>query len=85
MTFFYFNKVVLLSFYYLINDFFLYLNSGESVSTDTIRNCIKMLEKLNAVQITSTTGVRLISLGQIFDSPEGVQSLIHKIQSTIPM
>lgn len=44
-----------------------------------------MLEKLNAVEITNTNGVRLISLGQTFDSSEGVQNLIQRIQSVIPI
>lgn len=59
--------------------------SGESISTDTIRNCMKMLEKLSAIEITSTTGVRLVSLGRDYDSSNGVQNIIERIQSIVPI
>lgn len=44
-----------------------------------------MLEKLNAVEITNTTGVRLISLGRSFDTTESVKNIVEKIRSTIPI
>lgn len=52
--------------------------AAESISTDTIRNCIKMFEKLSVIEITSTTGVRLVSLGGAYDS-----KIIQRIKNIV--
>lgn len=44
---------------------------------------MKMLEKISVIEITSTTGVRLVSLCRNYDSIDGVRSIIEKIQSTV--
>lgn len=59
--------------------------TGESISTDTMRNCMKMLEKNSVIEITSTTGVRLVSLCRNYDSIEGVRGIVHKIESTVSL
>ncbi|KAJ6637883.1 Glycerol-3-phosphate acyltransferase 1, mitochondrial [Pseudolycoriella hygida] len=57
---------------------------GESVSTDSIRNCIKVFEKWLVVEISSCTGVRMISLGAMFDNSSGIDNTIQKIQKIVP-
>lgn len=57
---------------------------GESVSTDSIRNCIKVFEKWSVIEISSCTGVRLISLGAMFDGHLGIENTIQKIQKVVP-
>lgn len=58
---------------------------GESISTDTIRNCIKLLERWNIVDISTRTGARLMSLNPVYDSKIGVQHTIDRIQKFIPV
>lgn len=58
---------------------------GESISTDSVRNCLKLLEKWSALEIFNQQGLRLISLGLLYDStPDGVQPLINRIGATVP-
>lgn len=56
---------------------------GESVSTDTIRNCIKLFEKWDIIRISMTSGARLINLKQKYSSPVGVKSTIDRIKKFI--
>lgn len=58
---------------------------GESISTDSIRNCIKLFEKWNIVDISTSTGARLLSLNPVFDSPIGVRHTIDRINKFIPL
>lgn len=44
---------------------------------------MKMLEKISVIEITSTTGLRLVSLCRNYDSIEGVRGIVEKMQSTI--
>ncbi|XP_037027225.1 glycerol-3-phosphate acyltransferase 1, mitochondrial isoform X2 [Bradysia coprophila] len=57
---------------------------GESVSTDSIRNCIKVFEKWSVIEISSCTGVRMISLGPMFDNNSGIDNTIQRIQKVVP-
>lgn len=52
---------------------------GESISTDSIRNCIKLLEKWQVMETEVNDGIRLVSLCLLYNSPIGVQSIIDKI------
>lgn len=60
------------------------LRIGESVSTDSIRNCIKVFEKWSVIEISSFTGVRMISLGHMFDTDLGIDNTIQRIQKVVP-
>lgn len=63
------------SFYYIL---------GESISVDSIRNCIKLFEKWSILEISNATGVRLISLCNVHDSTIGVENVIQRIQKYVP-
>lgn len=58
---------------------------GESISTDTVRNCLKVLEKRSAIEIVNNNGVRLVSLAPAFDSPTEVQTIIHSMEKFVPI
>uniref|UniRef100_A0A336MYD6 CSON009880 protein n=1 Tax=Culicoides sonorensis TaxID=179676 RepID=A0A336MYD6_CULSO len=57
---------------------------GESISTDSIRNCIKLLEKWSIVDISTRTGARLLSLNPVYDSKIGINNTINRIKKFIP-
>jgi len=57
---------------------------GESVSTDSIRNCIKLFEKWSVVEVSIGSGIRLISLGAMFDNTLGVENTIQRLQKVVP-
>lgn len=57
---------------------------GESISTDSIRNCIKLFEKWNIVDISTRTGARLLSLNPVYDSIIGVRHTIDRVHKFIP-
>lgn len=72
---------------FLWNLFFLlffFLITGESISVDSIRNCVKLLEKWSVLEISSSTGMRILSLGGLYDSLNGVESVIERIQKCVP-
>lgn len=56
---------------------------GESISTDTIRNCIKLLEKWQVISISMTAGARLINLRPKSSTPLGVKATIDRIKKFI--
>lgn len=58
---------------------------GESISTDSIRNCLKMLEKLQIIEISISAGVRLISLSDSNANVSSVEEVICRLQKTIPI
>ncbi|XP_063704039.1 glycerol-3-phosphate acyltransferase 1, mitochondrial isoform X2 [Culicoides brevitarsis] len=58
---------------------------GESISTDSIRNCIKLFEKWNIVDISTSTGARLLSLNPIYNSVAGVRQTVDRINRFIPL
>ena len=58
--------------------------AGESISTDTIRNCIKVFEKWSVIDISSSTGVRLVSLTNLYDTSNGIQNIIQRIRKIVP-
>lgn len=57
---------------------------GESVSTDCIRNCIKLLEKMNVLEISNSAGVRIVSLGMHYDHEYGVRNITERLQKIVP-
>lgn len=53
---------------------------GESVSTDSIKNCLKLMEKWAVVEVHTNGSIRQISLCQDHDSVEGVQETVDRIE-----
>lgn len=53
---------------------------GESISTDSIKNCLKLIEKWAVVEVHSNCGVRQITLKPYFNSLNEVQTVIEKIE-----
>lgn len=52
---------------------------GESISTDTIKNCLKLLEKWAVVEFDSQSGVRIVSLTSLYNTKAGIENVIDKI------
>lgn len=58
---------------------------GESISTDTVRNCLKYLEKRSNIEIRNNAGVRIVSLAASYDSTEQVQVIIDSMERFLPI
>ncbi|XP_055585348.1 glycerol-3-phosphate acyltransferase 1, mitochondrial [Uranotaenia lowii] len=58
---------------------------GESISTDTVRNCLKVLEKRSNIEIGNSNGVRMVSLTPATDSDLEVQAIIQSIERFVPV
>ncbi|XP_052869572.1 glycerol-3-phosphate acyltransferase 1, mitochondrial [Anopheles cruzii] len=58
---------------------------GESISTDTVRNCLKVFEKRSYIETTNNSGVRLVSLLPPFDSEAEVQSIVQQVEYFVPV
>lgn len=56
------------------------ISYGEAISTDTIKNCLKLLERWAVVEVDSQSGVRIVSLTSLYNTPTGVENVIEKIQ-----
>ncbi|CAD6994052.1 unnamed protein product [Ceratitis capitata] len=75
---------------FVINDISNKVNSGacpyaESVSTDSVRNCLKLLEKWSVLEICNDHGVRLLTLGTLYEtSKESVKTIIGRIAKIVP-
>lgn len=52
---------------------------GESISTDTIKNCLKLLEKWAVVEVDSQSGVRIMSLTSLYNTQTGIENVVDKI------
>lgn len=74
------NNFVTIVFYWLFNPLCI---AGESISTDTIRNCMKMLEKQNYIEVAHISGIRHISLNKKYESSGRVSEIIERIESVI--
>jgi glycerol-3-phosphate O-acyltransferase 1/2 len=57
---------------------------GESVSTDSVRNCVKIMQKNSIVDLTNNHGIRLIALNSVYDSAMGVENVIKKFEKFVP-
>lgn len=58
---------------------------GESISTDTVRNCLKVLEKRSNIEVVNNNGVRIVSLVAACDSTAEVQSIIQALEKFVPV
>ncbi|KAG5671432.1 hypothetical protein PVAND_001628 [Polypedilum vanderplanki] len=56
---------------------------GEAISTDSIRNCLKLLEKWSVIEIDNQSGVRIILLNSLYNSKTAVESVIEKIHKFV--
>lgn len=56
---------------------------GESISTDSIRNCLKLLEKWGVIEVTSTCGVRDISLSSNYNTSTAIATILDTIEKFV--
>lgn len=56
---------------------------GEAVSTDSIKNCLKLLVKWSVVEVDVQSGVRILLLTSLYNSQAGVEGVIEKIQKFV--
>lgn len=68
--------------YFLWLSFFMY-TTEESISTDTIRNCMKMLEKSGYIEVSNVNGTRIVSLHRNYDTIKDVQEITQRIESIV--
>ncbi|XP_011198610.2 glycerol-3-phosphate acyltransferase 1, mitochondrial isoform X1 [Bactrocera dorsalis] len=75
---------------FVINSISNKVNSGacpyaESVSTDSVRNCLKLLEKWSVLEISNDHGLRLLTLGTLYEtSKESIKTIIGRIAKIVP-
>nr|XP_014089802.2 glycerol-3-phosphate acyltransferase 1, mitochondrial isoform X2 [Bactrocera oleae] len=75
---------------FVINNISNKVNSGacpyaESVSTDSVRNCLKLLEKWSVLEISNDHGLRLLTLGTLYEtSKESLKTIIGRIAKIVP-
>lgn len=75
------NEFVKLSLAYTRNKFENgKITFGESVSIDSVKNCVKLIEKWSVVEVHLTSGARELSLNSQFNSLLGVQAIAEKIE-----
>lgn len=56
---------------------------AESISTDTVRNCIKLLDKWCVLEVHCAPSGRQLSLRQHFDTERGVLDTIERLQDIV--
>ncbi|XP_034128048.1 glycerol-3-phosphate acyltransferase 1, mitochondrial isoform X2 [Drosophila guanche] len=58
---------------------------AESISTDSVRNCLKLLEKWSVIEVCNQQGMRLISLNTLYEmSRESLNTIVKKIGAIVP-
>lgn len=58
---------------------------AESISTDSVRNCLKLFEKWSVIEVCNQRGMRLISLNTLYEmSRESLNSIVKKIEAVVP-
>lgn len=53
---------------------------AESLSTDSIKNCLKLVEKWTVVDVNTDMGIRKISLSTFYQSLEDVKGVAEKVE-----
>lgn len=61
-----------------------YFSSGESVSLEMVKNCVKLLEKWAVTKIESDAGVRLLVLTDGFKSSDAIEMVYDRMQRFVP-
>ena len=56
---------------------------GESISTDSIKNCLKLFEKFAYIEIQNNKGVRIVQLSSHCESTYEVQNIIEKVRKFV--
>ncbi|KAH8388401.1 hypothetical protein KR093_005777 [Drosophila rubida] len=75
---------------FVINDLSNKVKSGscayaESISTDSVRNCLKLLEKWSVIEVCNKRGMRLISLNTLYEmSRDSLNTIVKKIEVIMP-
>lgn len=59
------------------------IQTGESIATDTMRNCMKMLEKSHYIEVSNVGGARIVTLNKKYDTIDGVQEITQEIESIV--
>ncbi|XP_030558993.1 glycerol-3-phosphate acyltransferase 1, mitochondrial [Drosophila novamexicana] len=58
---------------------------AESISTDSVRNCLKLFEKWSVIEVCNQRGMRLISLNTLYEmSCESLNTIVKKIEAVVP-
>ncbi|XP_001358255.4 glycerol-3-phosphate acyltransferase 1, mitochondrial isoform X1 [Drosophila pseudoobscura] len=75
---------------FVINDLSAKVKRGsciyaESISTDSVRNCLKLLEKWSVIEVCNQQGMRLISLNTLYEmSRDSLNTIVKKIDAIVP-
>ncbi|XP_034487418.1 glycerol-3-phosphate acyltransferase 1, mitochondrial isoform X2 [Drosophila innubila] len=75
---------------FVINDISNKVKNGscayaESISTDSVRNCLKLLEKWSVIEVCNQRGMRLISLNTLYEmSRDSLNTIVQKIEAVLP-
>ncbi|KAH8414227.1 hypothetical protein KR215_000804 [Drosophila sulfurigaster] len=75
---------------FVINDLSNKVKNGscayaESISTDSVRNCLKLLEKWSVIEVCNQRGMRLISLNTLYEmSRDSLNTIVKKIEAVMP-
>ncbi|XP_013103454.2 glycerol-3-phosphate acyltransferase 1, mitochondrial isoform X2 [Stomoxys calcitrans] len=57
----------------------------ESISTDSVRNCLKVLEKWFVVEISNQSGLRLLALGTLYEtSRDSLKNILQRMYNILP-
>lgn len=56
------------------------LSYGESLSTDTVKNCLKVLEKMGIVEVNNYNGKRMLTLNPSYNSINGIQNAVEQVE-----
>ena len=68
----------------IINEL-LVLFTAESISTDSVRNAMKLLEKWTVIEICNQRGLRLISLCDRYEnSKDNLKVIVERIAAIVP-
>lgn len=83
-TYYIFNHKIFhqISSHIIYNNFF-FVSLGESISTDTMRNCMKMLEKSGYIEVSNVGGARIVTLSKKYDTIDGVQDITKYVESIV--
>uniref|UniRef100_A0A1A9WY40 Phospholipid/glycerol acyltransferase domain-containing protein n=1 Tax=Glossina brevipalpis TaxID=37001 RepID=A0A1A9WY40_9MUSC len=58
---------------------------AESISTDSVRNCLKVLEKWSVIEISNQSGLRLLALGTLYEtSRSSLKNIVQRISDIVP-
>ncbi|XP_023291994.2 glycerol-3-phosphate acyltransferase 1, mitochondrial isoform X1 [Lucilia cuprina] len=59
---------------------------AESISTDSVRNCLKVLEKWYVIEISNQCGLRLLALGTLYEtSRDSLKNIVQRITNIVPL